>query len=64
MQILEAEAIQRLHGLKQAKKTDVDFNSIDSDDYLVFPYEGDESWIDELDNYQVKSNFCNKKRTS
>ena len=64
MQILEAEAIQRLHGLKQAQKSKADFENIKSNDYLVFPYDGDESWLDELDNYQIKSNHCNTKRKS
>jgi hypothetical protein len=59
MHILEAEVIERLHlddNLKgqrgKLSKTD------DSGDVLVFAVKGNETWIDELDNYKARVKDC------
>lgn len=59
MHVIEAEVIERLHvddSLKgernKLSKTD------DKGDVLVFPYQSDEVWFDELDNYKARVKDC------
>lgn len=59
MHVIEAEVIERLHvddSLKgernKLSKTE------DKGDVLVFPYESDEVWFDELDNYKARVKNC------
>jgi hypothetical protein len=62
MHVIEAEAIQRLHidddlrgeRSRLAKETY-------GDDVLVFPYNSDEVWFDELDNYRAQVRDCPKR---
>lgn len=59
LHIVEAEVIQRLHvddSLKgeRGKLAKAD----DQGDVLVFPYNSDEVWFDELDNYKARVKDC------
>lgn len=59
MHIIEAEVIERLHlddNLKgeRGKLAKAD----DKGDVLVFPYNTDEVWLDELDNYKARVKDC------
>lgn len=60
LHIVEAEVIQRLHmddNLK-GERSKLTKNEDVGADVLVFPYEGDEVWFDELDNYKARVKDC------
>ena len=59
MHIVEAEVIQRLHVDESLKgeRSKLSKND-DTGDVLVFPYNSDEVWFDELDNYKARVKDC------
>jgi tetratricopeptide (TPR) repeat protein len=60
LHIVEAEVIQRLamdDNLK-GERSKLAQNEKVGADVLVFPYEGDEVWFDELDNYKARVKDC------
>jgi hypothetical protein len=59
MHIVEAEVIQRLHVDENLKgeRSKLSKNE-DSADLLIFPYNSDEVWFDELDNYRARVKDC------
>ncbi len=59
MHIVEAEVIQRLHVDESLKgeRSKLSKND-DNGDVLVFPYNSDEVWFDELDNYKARVKDC------
>ena len=59
MHIVEAEVIQRLHVDDSLKGERGKLSKHeDRGDVLVFPYNSDEVWFDELDNYQARVKDC------
>lgn len=62
MQLIEAEVMQRLHLVENAKgnKRQKMGKFEAKKDQLFFPFDG-EVWIDELDSYQVQSKSCPKE---
>ncbi len=61
MHIIEAEVIQRIHLAQKPGKNNLKLSK--ASDELVFPYDDDEVWMDELDNYKSLSNGCPVKET-
>lgn len=60
LHIVEASVIERLSADDNLKgqRSKLSQNEKKSADVLVFPYEGDEVWFDELDNYKARVKDC------
>jgi hypothetical protein len=59
MHVIEAEVIERLHVDDSLKGQRNKLSKVeDKGDVLVFPYESDEVWFDELDNYKARVKDC------
>ncbi|MDZ4677973.1 MAG: hypothetical protein SGI74_10770 [Oligoflexia bacterium] len=60
LQIVEVEAIQRMHANPKKSDEDKSFQKITDNNVIEFPYR-DEIWLDELDHYQVNAKGCPAK---
>lgn len=59
MHIIEGEVIHRLHVDESLQGERNKLTKVkDEGDVLVFPYESDEVWMDELDNYKAQVKEC------
>lgn len=61
MKIIDVEVIQKVFladQSKRAKKSDLKFSKVNTDEQLVFPVTDDEVWVDEVGHYQVKAEQC------
>lgn len=59
LHILEAEVIERLNLDENLKGKRSQLAKVETDgDKLVFPYNSDEVWLDELDNYHARVKDC------
>jgi hypothetical protein len=59
MHIVEAEVIQRLHVDDRLKGERSKLAKVEeTGDVLIFPYNSDEVWFDELDNYKARVKDC------